>query len=88
MGTPCLTQPQKDSIVTLYQNKTMTQKQLAHRFNVSERTINRVFIAAGIATPVARIKGEAYHVMQLLKKYNVDLVMLKTILAGVYGPRA
>ena len=88
MGTPCLTQPQKDSIVTLYQNKTMTQKQLAHRFNVSERTINRVFIAAGIATPVARIKGEAYHVMQLLKKYNVDLAMLKTILAGVYGPRA
>ena len=88
MSVPCLNQSQKDSIVSLYQNKVMTQKELAHRFNVSERTINRVFIAAGIATPVARIKGEAYHVMQLLKKYNVDLAMLKTILAGVYGPRA
>ena len=88
MAVKCLEQPQKDSIISLYQNKVMNQKQLAHRFNVSERTINRVFIAAGIATPVARIKGEAYHVMQLLKKYNVDLAMLKTILAGVYGPRA
>lgn len=80
MGTPCLTQPQKDSIVTLYQNKTMTQKQLAHRFNVSERTINRVFIAAGIATPVARIKGEAYQVMKLLKQYGVDYHTLNMLL--------
>ena len=88
MTVKCITQSQKDSILSLYQNKVMTQKELADRFNTSERTINRVFIAAGIATPVARIKGEAYHVMQLLKKYNVDLAMLKTILAGVYGPRA
>ena len=88
MGTPCLTQPQKDSIVTLYQNKTMTQKQLAYCFNVSERTINRVFIAAGIATPVARIKGEAYQVMQLLKKYNVNLSTLKTLLENIYGKKA
>lgn len=88
MPVPCLNQSQKDSIVSLYQNKVMTQKELAHRFNVSERTINRVFIAAGIATPVARIKGEAYQVMQLLKKYNVNYSTLKTLLENIYGKKA
>lgn len=88
MRVPCLNQSQKDSIVSLYQNKVMTQKELAHRFNVSERTINRVFIAAGIATPVARIKGEAYQVMQLLKKYNVNYSTLKTLLENIYGKKA
>ena len=87
MPVPCLNQSQKDSIVSLYQNKVMTQKELAHRFNVSERTINRVFIAAGIATPVARIKGEAYQVMQLLKKYNVNYSTLKTLLENIYGKK-
>ena len=88
MGIPCLEQMQKDSIITMYQNKVMTQKQLAKRFNVSERTINRVFIEAGIATPVARIKGEAYQVMQLLKKYSVNYSTLKTLLENIYGKKA
>ena len=88
MGIPCLTQNQKDSIVSLYLGKVMSQKELALRFNVSERTINRVFIAAGIATPVARIKGEAYQVMQLLKKYNLNYSTLKTLLENLYGKKA
>ena len=74
MSIPRLTQNQKDSIINLYLGKVMNQKELALCFDVSERTINRVFIAAGIATPVARIQGEAYQVMQLLKKYNLNLL--------------
>lgn len=88
MPVQCLEQPQKDSIISLYQNKVMNQKELAHRFNVSQRSINRVFIEAGIATPVARIKGEAYHVMQLLKKYDVNHSTLKTLLENIYGKKA
>ena len=88
MSVQCLEQPQKDSIIVLYQNKVLNQKELAFRFNVSERTINRVFIEAGIATPVARIKGEAYQVMQLLKKYNVNYSTLKTLLESIYGKKA
>ena len=88
MSVQCLEQPQKDLIISLYQNKVMNQKDLAVSFNVSQRTINRIFIEAGIATPVARIKGEAYHVMQLLKKYNVNLSTLKTLLENIYGKKA
>lgn len=71
MSVKCLTQDQKYSLITLYKNKLFNQKQLAERFNTSERTVNRVLIEAGLATPVARIKGEAYQVMQVLKKYNI-----------------
>ena len=88
MSVQCLDQPQKDAIISLYQNKVMNQKELAFHCNVSERTINRVFIEAGIATPVARIKGEAYQVMQLLKKYNVNYSTLKTLLERIYGKKA
>lgn len=71
MTVKCLTQTQKDIIVLWYQKKIYNQKELAKHYNTSERTINRVLIEAGLATPVARIKGEAYQVMQVLKKYNI-----------------
>ena len=80
MTVKCLTQDQKYSLITLYKNKLFNQKQLAERFNTSERTVNRVLIEAGLATPVARIKGEAYHVMQLLKKYGLDKDSLTSLL--------
>ena len=71
MTVKCLTQSQKYSLITLYKSKVFNQKELAERFNTSERTVNRVLIEYGLATPVARIKGEAYQVMQVLKKYNI-----------------
>ena len=80
MSVKCLTKAQKDLIVFWYKNKMFNQKELAERSLTSERTINRVLIEAGLATPVARIKGEAYHVMQLLKKHGLDLNSLKTVL--------
>ena len=72
MSVKCLTQAQKDQIVYWYKQKTYNQKELAKNYNTSERTINRVLIEYGLATPVARIKGEAYQVMQVLKKYNIQ----------------
>ena len=74
MTVKCLTQAQKDLIVHWYQKKIYNQKELAKNYNTSERTINRVLVEYGLATPVARIKGEAYQVMQVLKKYGITSV--------------
>ena len=71
MTVKCLTKNQKDMIVFWYQKKIYNQKELAKNYNTSERTINRVLVEYGLATPVSRIKGEAYQVMQVLKKYNI-----------------
>lgn len=72
MSVRCLTKTQKDMIVHWYKQKIFNQKELAKNYNTSERTINRVLVEYGLATPVARIKGEAYQVMQVLKKYNIQ----------------
>ena len=44
-------------IYNLRKENNMTQKELAENYNTSERTINRVLVEYGLATPVARIKG-------------------------------
>ena len=80
MTVRCLTQPCKNQILDLYKRKLMSQKELADWFNVSPRTINRVLIEAGEATPVERIQGEAYQVMQLLKKHALDYQKLNMLL--------
>ena len=87
MGVRCLEKHQKLTVLDLYQRKIMNQKDLAAKFSVSERTINRILIEAGLATPVARIKGEAYHIMKLLKKYDLELNTLRILLGTMYGPR-
>ena len=74
MTVKCLNETQKNFVIKAYQAKHKSQKELAEYLNVSERTINRVLIEAGLATPVARIKGEAYQVMQLLKQYGITSV--------------
>lgn len=80
MPVKCLSEVQKNFISIAYTSKHKTQKQLAEYLKVSERTINRVLEELGLATPVARIKGEAYQVMQLLKKHSMDYGCLKTLL--------
>lgn len=74
MSVKCLNEAQKNFITLAYKSKHKSQKELAEYMGVSERTINRVLTEAGLATPVARIKGEAYQVMQLLKKYGITSV--------------
>jgi DeoR/GlpR family transcriptional regulator of sugar metabolism len=80
MTVKCLTLTEKHFIAEQYDQRKMTQKELSEAFLVSERTINRVLIEKGLATPITRIKGDAYLVMQLLKKHNLDLAKLTRIL--------
>lgn len=81
MSVKCVNPTQKQIIADWYQAKILNQKELAQRFATSERTINRILEERGLATPVARIKGEAYQVMQLLKKHGIGLPELKDVLA-------
>ena len=85
MTVRCFSKEKKDTIVDMYQRKIMSQKELSQFFNTSERTINRIFIEYGIATPVERIKGEAYHVMKLIEKYGLNLNSLNALLVSCYG---
>lgn len=78
----CLTEPEKDVIVMSYQTKAMNQKELARFWDVSERTINRVLIERGQATPVQRVEAEAKKVMALLKKHGIEPYQLPKILAN------
>ena len=80
MTVSCLTQEAKNMIYTAHTNKTMTQKEMAEYFGVSERTINRVLNELGLATAVPRIKGEAYQVLRLLEKHNFTIKDLETLL--------
>ncbi len=81
----CLTVPQKLEIIKLYKDRTLTQRQLANKYEVSDRTINRVLIEVGIATPIARLKGDAYRVMQVLGQYGLDVKKLDHVLRKYYS---
>lgn len=80
MTVRCLTDLQKGAVAHRYRLRMDNQKQLALRFNCSERTINRVLVENGLATPIERIKGDAHYVMQLLKKYQIAPTELERIL--------
>ena len=84
----CLNKHQKKYIVYLYNKKMMNIKELAETYYVSPRTINRVLVEAGVVTTVARIKGEAYQVMQLLKKYGYTADSLEHLLEEMAGVHA
>lgn len=85
MAVKCLTPEEKKDIAELYTSKTMIRKELAQAYVVSERTINRVLIEAGLATPVERKNGEAHQVMLLMKKYGFDIKALEELMKAT-GP--
>lgn len=72
MTVRCLTKEQKDELARMYKAKEKTQLELAKYYWVSERTVNRVLEEYFLAAPVPRLQGEAYHVMQVLKKHGID----------------
>ena len=86
MTVKSLTNTKKTAIIEVYKSKTLNQKEIATGFNTSERTINRVLIEAGLLTPVAQLKADAYNVMQVLKKYNIDPSKLDQVLTAAYRP--
>ena len=79
MTVKCLDKTSKKQIVEMFQNKKATQREIASQFFVSERTIHRVLEEAGLATTIPRIQGEAYQVMQTLKKYGIEPQDLENI---------
>jgi len=80
MKVKCLSEFTKDSIIAVYNTKRYTLLQLADSWEVSPRTIGRILEERGLATPVPRLKGEAYQVMQLLKKHDMSAEALETLL--------
>lgn len=83
MTVRTLTPNQKDTLVSWYSQKLYNQKQIAERFNTSERTVNRVLIERGLATPVARIKGEAHQLVKLVRSYGLTNADLEKLLQTV-----
>lgn len=81
----CLNQSQKNFVLYHYHKKTMNQKNIATHLNVSERTVHRVLVQAGLATPVQRLKEEAKQAMALLTKYNVSVKTLADMLRVAHG---
>lgn len=81
MTVKILNEAQKDTIERWYDQKILNQLELSQHFNVSERTINRVLEERGLATPVARLQGEAYKVMALLREYGLDYALLEECLS-------
>ena len=81
MTVTCLSVETKDQVTRHYASGGWQQKELAKAFNTSERTINRVLIEAGLLTPVAQLKADAYNVMQVLKKHGIDPSKLDQVLS-------
>lgn len=83
MTVKCLCDVVKARIIAAYLTG-VQQKQLAVFFDTSPRTINRTLIEAGLLTPVAQLKADAYNVMQVLKKHGIDPSKFEQTLATGY----
>lgn len=71
---------EKNQICLAYSHKTMNLKELAEHFNASSRTIGRVLEERGLATPVPRLKGEAYQALQLMRDFGFSPTQLRNML--------
>lgn len=81
----CLSELTKNYIVADYKNK-HSIKLIAEEWLSTPRTVGRVLVERGVATPVARLKGEAYRVMQLLKTYNITPDQLEALFVDASKP--
>lgn len=80
MTVKSLSAEKKQEIVAHYKAKTMTLKQMSVIYFRSARTIGRVIEEAGLATPVPRLKGEAYRAIKLLQQHNLSVDQLEKLL--------
>jgi hypothetical protein len=76
----CFTEARKDSLVSFYKTGQYKIIDLAALFNTSTRTIGRVLVERGLATPVPRLKGEAYHVMKTLEAHGIKPEQLEQVI--------
>ena len=80
MPVQCLSEAIKSVICDDYTNQRAKVSDLAYRWNTSPRTIRRVLEERGLASPVPRLKGEAYLVMKLLKEFDIPADKLRSVL--------
>lgn len=80
MSVKCLNKENKSLIAEWYSRKLFNQKELAERFGVSQRTINRVLIEKHLATPGERFTEEVQAVMKVVNGYELNAQSLKKIL--------
>lgn len=81
----CINEAGKDDIVASYKNK-VSLVILAVHHNTSTRTIGRVLEERGLATPVPRLKGEAYTAMKILKANGLTADTLDYALKHAVAP--
>lgn len=67
-----LTEAQKQMVRVNYTSKSMNITKMAIVLGVSTRTIGRVLEELDLPSPVPRLRGEAYNVIQTLKKFGVE----------------
>ena len=85
MTVKCLTTTEKQSVCFYYKAGTEL-KDIAIIFLVSPRTINRVLIEGGLATPVQRSSADYKRFQQLLAKHNLTVEQLDLILSLHHTP--
>ena len=81
MAVSKLTQAQKEMIRLNYTSKRMNIKEMAAALEVSPRTIGRVLEELSLASPVPRLRGEAYTVMSKLKTAGIEAKDIDKVLA-------
>ena len=79
-----LNQEQKEDIGRLYETGEWHQKTLADMYLVSERTIGRVLREAGVLVSLPRVQESEFEMVQLLKKYRVNVIGLRMMLRVAY----
>lgn len=73
----------QQSIVEDYTSKKYNIMQLAKLHHTSARTVGRIIEEHGLATPMPRLRGEAYEAMKLLTYYGLTVDDLHVILEGL-----
>lgn len=83
MTVKCITPANQALIAEWYSQKLFTQKELAKRFNVSERTIGRVLWSKGLTTTrqaTAALKPQDQALLDLARQHGLTAEKLKEIL--------
>ena len=72
MARTKLSKEQEDRLCEYHQNKVfLTSKALAAKFGISERTLNRILVARGLATKQNSVRDEARGFLRVLGAYEI-----------------
>lgn len=69
----------EQDMIDFYQ-ATNNVSETARVFDTSRRTVGRILEQHGIARPLQKLRGEAYHIQDLLSKYNLSVMDVRRII--------